>query len=78
MSAHEDGQAFATEFSQRLAQLTDPSRVLKRLEYAAGQQLSDVADEIRRLAGVTGGSIRETLQSLLGIEDDRSAALVAP
>ena len=73
--------AQAGDLLTRLDALCSPSRTLDRLRYAAGQKIERIAMHLRKVAGVTEGTLQDTMRALLGSSDGAPgyyAVLTAP
>jgi len=69
---------FASEMSLLLEGHANSPSTLCRLKWAAGQKIEQAALEVRRLAGVTGDNIEDTVRALLGLSVADSAGLITP
>lgn len=68
--------SFVTSIRAGLDEAKQPASSMRRLELAAGQGLRDAAHRLRRLAGVVGGRIEDTLAVLLGLDPKAEPGLV--
>lgn len=72
-------RSIALALQRRLSDIEAGSNPVVRLEWAAGQALEQAARQLRRMLGVTAGTVEETVRSLLGIHDAvGSGGLVTP
>ena len=71
LAAQEEAADFAAEMSAALEGLRGTPSHLRRLRWAAGQDLERAAIELRRLAGVAHGTVEETVRSFLELPATR-------
>ncbi|MCA9711242.1 MAG: ImmA/IrrE family metallo-endopeptidase, partial [Myxococcales bacterium] len=72
-----EANSVAVELQQRMTAIETGADVLTRLQWAAGPQLLRAAEHLRRLIGITTGTVEDTLRSLLGLTETRGRGPIA-
>ncbi|MGM0578319.1 MAG: ImmA/IrrE family metallo-endopeptidase [Myxococcota bacterium] len=74
----ETAAAASSRLTDALDALDSPERQIRRLAITAGLDIERAARGLRRLAGVVGGSPRQTVKALLGLSENPAPGLVTP